>query len=100
MTKHGWWPDRRPVPTGRQTLWAVASSVAMVLAPVLLDPFLAATWRGLWMFPACGVALFAQAGMELARPDPTDRTAVVVYRTTHLALPFVVVFVVMAFALR
>ncbi len=49
-----------------------------------------------WFLSAFALVLLAQAGMDVARPDPEDRTAVVVYRAVYFGLPLLLVVPVLA----
>jgi hypothetical protein len=97
MTRTSWWPDRRPLPTPREQVWALVGAVALVLSPFVVDLAGGPPWRTLWIMSALGVALLAQAGMDTARPPAHDRFAVRLYRTVYFALPFVVTYLVLAF---
>ena len=91
-----WWPDRRPLPSRRSTLLSIAATIILVLAPVVVDLAGGAALRDTWFLSAFALVLLAQAGMDVARPDPEDRTAVVVYRAVYFGLPLLLVVPVLA----
>jgi hypothetical protein len=86
-----WWPDRRPLPSRRATLLAVAGGLALFLSPVVVDLAGGATWRDLWFLTTTALVFLVQTAMDVARPRPGDRTAVVVYRATYFGVPLLLI---------